>query len=110
MRTIIDDQARIFTLINTFKVNEGQAAQVVGSLRKFTEEHTVRMPGFMGSSIHVSFDGTTVVNYAQWETRHTFDAMFDSPAAKEHMRELKAFVVSISPLFCDVVYVGKASS
>jgi len=110
VQTTIDDQAHIFTLINTFKVHEGQAARVVGSLRKFTEEQTRRMPGFVGASVHVSLDGTTVVNYVQWQTRNAFDAMFESPAAKEHMRELGGFVVSISPVFYDVVYVGKASS
>jgi hypothetical protein len=31
-------------------------------------------------------------------------------AAKEHMRELSAFVVSVAPVFYDVVYVGYASS
>jgi heme-degrading monooxygenase HmoA len=110
VQTTIDDQAHIFTLINTFKVHDGQAAQVVGSLRRFTEEQTKRMPGFFGASVHVSLDGTTVVNYVQWETRDAFDAMFESPAAKAHMRELKALVVSISPVLYDVVYVGKASA
>ena len=110
MQTTIDDQAQIFTLINTFKVHDGHAAQVVASLQKFTEAQTRRMPGFVGTSVHVSLDGMTVVNYVQWETRDAFDAMFESQAAKEHMRELKAFVVSVSPVFCDVVYVGKASS
>ena len=110
MQTTIDDQAQIFTLINTFKVREGQAAHVVSSLRKYTEEHTKRMPGFVGASVHVSLDGSSVVNYVQWTTRDAFDAMFESPAAKEHMRELKAFVVSVIPVFYDVVYVGRASS
>ncbi len=110
MQTVIDDQAGIFTLINTFKVHEGQAASVVASLQKFTEEETKRMPGFVGASVHVSLDATTVVNYVQWRTRSAFDAMFESPAAKDHMRELEQFVVSVSPMFYDVVYVGQASS
>ncbi len=110
MQTTIDDQAHLFTLINTFKVDDGQAVQVAGSLQKFTEQQARRMPGFVGASVHVSLDRTTVVNYVQWNTREAFDAMFESPAAKEHMRELKAFVVSVSPVFYDVVYVGSASS
>jgi quinol monooxygenase YgiN len=110
VQTTIDDQAHVFTLINTFKVHDGHASQVVGSLQKFTEEQTRRMPGFVGASVHVSLDRTTVVNYVQWKTRDAFDAMFGSEAAKEHMRELNAFVVSVSPVFYDVVYVGRASS
>jgi len=110
VHTTIDDQAHLFTLINTFKVHDGQAARVVGSLQRFTEEQASRMAGFFGASVHVSLDGTTVVNYVQWKTRNAFDAMFESPAAKEHMRELKALVVSVSPVFYDVVYVGKASA
>ncbi len=110
VQTTIDDQAHIFTLINTFKVHEGRAAPVVASLQKFTEEQTKRMPGFVGASVHVSLDGTTVVNYVQWKTRAAFDAMFETPAAKEHMRELKALVVRVSPIFYDVVYVCQATS
>ena len=70
----------------------------------------MRMPGFVGASVHVSLDGTTVVNYVQWKTRGAFDAMFRSPAAEEHMRELKALIVSVSPMFYDVVYVCQTSS
>ncbi len=109
MQAVIDDQAHIFTLINTFKVHDGHAADVVESLRKFTEEKTRRMAGFVGASVHLSLDRTTVVNYVQWKTRDAFDAMFESSAAREHMRELNAFVVSVTPVFYDVVYVGKAS-
>jgi quinol monooxygenase YgiN len=108
MQTTIDDRAHILTLINTFKARDGHATLVVESLRKFTEEQTRSMSGFVGASVHVSLDGTTVVNYVQWETREAFDAMFESPAAKEHMQELGAFVVSVNPVFYDVVYVGKA--
>ncbi len=38
------------------------------------------------------------------------DTMFESPSAKEHVRELNAFVVGVNPVFYDVVYVGAASS
>ena len=110
MQTTIDDQADIFTLMNTFKVHAGQAENVVSSLRKFTEKHTKGMSGFVGTSVHVSLDGTAVVNYVQWQTRDAFEEMFHSPAAREHVRELEAFVVSVSPVFYDVVYVGRASS
>jgi heme-degrading monooxygenase HmoA len=108
--TTIDDQAHIFILINTFRVNEGQAAHVVASLQKFTEEHTKSMPGFVGASVHISLDRTTVVNYVQWQTRAAFDAMFASRAAQEHMRELKAWVASVNPMFYEVVYVGQAAA
>ena len=110
MQTTIDDQAHLFTLINTFKVQDGKAAQVVRLLQTFTEEQTRKMSGFVGASVHVSLDGTTVVNYVQWKTRDAFDGMFESRAAKEHMRELKPLVLSVSPVFYDVVYVGSASS
>ena len=110
MQTTIDDQAHLCTLINTFKVQDGHAPQVVKSLQKFTQEQTRGMVGFVGASVHVSLDGTTVVNYVQWKTRTEFDAMFGSAAAKEHMRELGALVSSVSPVFYNVVYVGSAST
>ncbi len=109
MKATIDDQAHLFTLINTFKVQRDRAAQVVASLRKFTEEQTKSMRGFVAASVHVSLDQTTVVNYVQWTTRSSFDAMFESAAAKEHIKELKGYVESVSPMFYEVVYVGQPS-
>ncbi len=109
MKATIDDQAKLFTLINTFRVLEGRAPDVVASLRKFTEEHTRAMPGFVGTCVHVSLDQTTVVNYVQWTHRDRFDAMFASTVAQHHMEELRGLVESISPTVYDVVYVGQPS-
>jgi heme-degrading monooxygenase HmoA len=37
------------------------------------------MPGFISASIHKSFDGKKVVNYAQWKSRADFEAMTKHP-------------------------------
>ena len=42
-------------------------------------------PGFVSAAIHVSLDGTRVVNCAQWSSREDFQAMLDDPTAQQHM-------------------------
>ena len=44
------------------------------------------VPGFISANIHVSTDGTRVVNYAQWQSAEAFTAMQSDPTAQVHMR------------------------
>ena len=39
-------------------------------------------PGFVSANIHVSTDGTRVVNYAQWESAEAFQAMLADPGPR----------------------------
>ena len=71
MRTMIDDTATMFTLINTFETLPHKQGAVVKSLRSFTEQHAVFCKGFIGAAVHASADGQRVINYVQWEARTT---------------------------------------
>lgn len=57
----IDPAAAVFTLVSTFHTSPDRQAAIVESLTRFTM--TARdLPGFVGTSVHASFDGTCVVN------------------------------------------------
>jgi quinol monooxygenase YgiN len=106
MTTVIDDARPVFTLINTFTATAENVPKIVASLMAFTQRTTMHRPGFVGTSIHVSRDGTRVVNYVQWADDASFQAMFADPAAQEHMDEVRSLATSVDPVRYDVVYVG----
>lgn len=76
------------TLINVFTVEPGDQQRLVDILVEATERTMRSLPGFISASIHKSVDGVRVVNYAQWASQADFEAMFQNPAAKEHMKPI----------------------
>jgi heme-degrading monooxygenase HmoA len=96
--------ADLVTLINVFTVDPADQQQLVELWQAATDEVMRRRPGFISASIHRSLDGTKVVNYAQWESREAFGAMFQDPQASEHLSRL-AEVGTPNPMLCEVVSV-----
>lgn len=77
----------LVTLVNVFRLNDpANQQQLVAMLVQATQETMRHQPGFISANIHVSLDGTHVVNYAQWRTAPDFEAMRTNPAAQQHMR------------------------
>ena len=66
--TTIQEHAPLATLINVFAVAPERASELAELLRVATEETMRFVPGFVSANIHVSTDGTCVVNYAQWRS------------------------------------------
>ena len=54
-------------------------------------------PGFSSANIHVSTDGTRVVNYAQWDSAEAYAAMLADSEARVHMEEAAALASSFDP-------------
>jgi heme-degrading monooxygenase HmoA len=95
--TTIQEHNSFATLINVFTVAPERAAELVGVLRRATEEKMQFVPGFVSANIHVSADGTRVVNYAQWESAEAYQAMFSDPDALDHMRAAAGIATSFDP-------------
>jgi quinol monooxygenase YgiN len=83
--TTIERHGPHATLINVFTVDPAKAAQLAALLAEATDEVMRHQRGFVSANIHVSTDGTRVVNYAQWESPDAFAAMQADPLAREHM-------------------------
>jgi quinol monooxygenase YgiN len=73
------------TLINVFTVQPERARQLADLLTAATEEVMQHIDGFVSANIHLSTDGTRVVNYAQWRNAEAMQAMRSNPTAQEHM-------------------------
>jgi heme-degrading monooxygenase HmoA len=93
---------KILTLINVFTVDPQNQEKLLETLIDATETTMKRMHGFISASIHKSFDGTKVVNYAQWLSREDFEAMTKNPDAMPHMKACAALAKS-DPILCEVV-------
>jgi quinol monooxygenase YgiN len=95
--TTIQRHAPYATLINVFTVEPEQAAKLAGLLDDATETVMRHVPGFISANIHVSTDGTRVLNYAQWESAEAYQAMLADPTAREHMAPAAALASSFDP-------------
>jgi len=98
----ISNTPKILTLVNVFTVDPPLQQKLVDTLVEATEMTMKHIPGFISASIHKSYDGTKVVNYAQWKSREDFEAMTRNPEAIPHMKACAA-LASFDPILCDVV-------
>lgn len=80
MITITEGKAPV-TVINVFTVTQERQAVLVGLLDQFAAETMRHRPGFVSTSVHVSLDGTKVINYAQWESERDLAAALTAPEA-----------------------------
>jgi quinol monooxygenase YgiN len=87
MATISKDNP-VVTLINVFTVEPQYQQQVVDLLVEATETVMKHVPGYVSANIHKSLDGVRVVNYAQWESREAYQAIFNDPNVKVHMDKI----------------------
>lgn len=95
--TTIERQSNNATLINVFTVDPARAAELADVLDDATERVMRHVPGFVSANIHVSTDGSRVVNYAQWETADAYAAMLKDPTTRKHMGVAAALVIGFDP-------------
>ena len=93
------------TLINVYEVAASKQAELAQLLTEVTENTIRHEPGFVSVSVHSSFDGTKVVNYAQWASRDHFEAFMRKPETKELLERFSAKAESVSPAFYRVNFV-----
>lgn len=93
----IDARSGVVTLINVYEVEPDRQAELVGLLAEATDTVMRHQPGFVSVSIHSSFDGTRVVNYAQWASKEDFERLLRNPDAQVQMKKFAAVARSVSP-------------
>ncbi|KAA0081150.1 antibiotic biosynthesis monooxygenase [Mycolicibacterium sp. P9-64] len=95
--TTIEEHSPHVTMINVFTVEPEHAAELAALLSDATDKVIRHAPGFVSANIHVSTDGTRVVNYGQWENAAAMDAMRADPAAREHMSKAANLASGFDP-------------
>jgi hypothetical protein len=56
------------------------------------------VPRFVSANLHVNFDRTQVVNYAQWKTREAIAVACENPKVIALMREQFQIADSFTPM------------
>jgi heme-degrading monooxygenase HmoA len=90
-----DNMQQIFTqgegvvFVNKFFARTREDQEwLVQELQRFTEETMRHQPGFISATLHKSFDGLTVINYARWRSPEDFKQATTHPAMEEHRQRL----------------------
>jgi|ERR1700733_3310468 hypothetical protein len=114
MITIQEGSAPL-TVINVFTVSPENQPELVRLLGEMTERAVRHLPGFLTTSIHVSIDGTKVVNYAQWESGEHLGGLFANPDAQQYMGRITSISESDPGFYtvaqaCDVRAADPVSS
>ncbi len=103
--TTIEAGRSIATLINVFTVAPERQVELASLLTTVTEETMQHQAGFISANIHVSTDGESVINYAQWESEQHFRAMLANPVASEHMAQAAEIGLNFEPRLFTVASV-----
>jgi len=85
------DTDRAVVLINVFTVAPADQQRLIDLLVQATDGRVDRAPGFLGSTLHRSFDGTKVTMYAQWRSAEDYYAMRANPASPTLLQEALTF-------------------
>jgi len=83
-----DEQSTPVVLINTFRLEAENQAELIALLVKATEESVVTAPGFGGATLHRSLDGARVVMYARWQSSAHYEEMRASNGSMSALEEL----------------------
>jgi len=96
--TTLDPSAGNITIINTYAVAPERAEALLDFLVRATYETIRHVPGFVSANLHMNFDHTQVVNYAQWKSREAIAAARENPKVEALMREQLQIADSFTPI------------
>jgi quinol monooxygenase YgiN len=96
--TTLDPSAGYVTIINTYAVAPERAEALLDFLARATEETIRYVPGFVSANLHLNFDRTQVVNYAQWKSREAIAAARENTKVVALMREQLQIADSFTPI------------
>lgn len=98
----ISESNDIFTLVNVFTIASDRQDELIRILSTATDDFVSAQPGFISTTFHKGDDGTTVVNYAQWQRKEDWQAMLATPQAKAHVAEVQAMIDAFQSTPCRV--------
>lgn len=102
MPTIDQSQSRV-TLITVHECAPENQSALVDLLLEAARSIYAGAPGFVSATIHRSFDGTCVTNYAQYESREAFEALTKNPAIPPFVERVRKLVTAAKPHLYEVI-------
>ena len=101
---LISQNGNLVTLINVFETKPEQQQALIDQWIRFTEE-VKKEPGYIGTALHRSTDGTRVINYAQWRSNADFDSFLKKYG--QQFAQFAQHASRIDPHVHEVVYLDE---
>ncbi|QCO57395.1 antibiotic biosynthesis monooxygenase (plasmid) [Pseudorhodobacter turbinis] len=90
------------TVITTFEMTPGTAADLMEALNCAYAEFISRQPGFLGAGLHMNDAQTRIANYSKWQRREDFQAMLRTPEMRERNRIIAGLCSRFEPVMYEV--------
>ena len=105
--TLITDDQKICTLINVFTVKPKDQLALLEQLKEITKNVMSTYPGYISANLHLSDDGKTVTNYAQWASIEDYQYVLQDAKALAHMKHAAAFAIYFKPTVYSEIWTHK---
>jgi heme-degrading monooxygenase HmoA len=102
---VSDSDLDSVTLINTYVVRPENQDELLDVLDEATRRTLRNRPGFIGATLHRSFDGKRVVSYSQWRSREDVEATQRDPACREWLARAAGLAERFEPALYAVTAV-----
>lgn len=93
------------TVITTFEMTPGTAADLMDALQSAYADFIRHQPGFVGAGLHMNDAQTRIANYSKWRRREDFMAMLRTPEMRERNRRIATLCSRFEPVMYDVIDV-----
>ncbi len=93
------------TVITTFDMSPGTAADLLEALQSAWAEVISQQPGFIAGALHMNDAQTRISSYSQWRDRRDYQAMLRLPEMRERNRHIHTLCKSFEPVMYDVAAI-----
>lgn len=91
------------TVITTFEMSPGTAADLMEALQVAYAEFIRHQPGFLSAGLHMNDAQTRIANYSKWQRREDFQAMLRTPEMRERNRVIASLCSRFEPVMYEVI-------
>ena len=93
------------TVITTFEMTPGTAAELKELLQAAYAEVIRHQPGVVGAGLHMNDAMKRICNYSQWKHREDYKAMLRTPEMRARNRVINTLCKGFEPVMYEVVGV-----
>ncbi len=94
VKTTINPEKNILTMINILTPVDGDQEALVTQLELALHKTLIHEPGFISGNVHRSLDSKHVVNYAQWQDKASLEAFIIKLQAGKAPEMAKVFTMA----------------
>ncbi|MCB2116978.1 MAG: antibiotic biosynthesis monooxygenase [Rhodobacteraceae bacterium] len=91
------------TVITTFEMTPGTAADLMEALRDAYDNFIRHQPGFIAAGLHMNDAQTRIANYSQWRDRRDFQAMLRTEEMRKRNRHIAELCSRFEPVMYEVM-------